>query len=379
MTTTVLLITAFLLLALLLATPQLVQAKSEKGVAHLVPNKVYPIAKFSFRPVGQSVITGTVRYRGRDARGAIYLFMDTEWEHYHTSNDACTRMSKASAKIDIGSKGVEGKGWISESDVTNLEGDLHEFRFTWKIEHRVRTYGYYAVIAECSPGFQSKRMKMMEYDLMFLNDGYDHFPADEHGLFTLYVICFFALSAYAGYHYRMRKLFNQIGVPPAAISLLAVGYGCELISILMEVLHLWRYEYDGYGWHGFDFFSEVLEGFGQTAIAYLLIAFASGWTLIEGTINAKSSGMINPEALGEDHPSTLFVFVMTTVVFMIQIFNKILFYNEFTKFHDHESWPGFLLILVRILLAGFFTFQISQTLSYMNKKNQEAFSGAVHV
>ena len=289
-------------------------------------------------------------------------------------------MSKASARINIGTNVVQGKGWFNQQETKEVGPDTYEFSFTWTIEHRVRTYGYYLVVADCLTG-GSKRFKHMEYDVSFLNDDTDHFPSDEHGLFTLYILCFLGLAAFAAQQYRSVKengrsnaLSNSFfasftdGPPKAATTLLIFGYAAETLSILFEILHLWWYGYNGMGLFAFDFASEVLEGIAQTTLAYLLLAFAGGWTLVEGTFSSKKDGAINPDALGEDHPSTVFLALMTIITFILQLLNKLILFDEFTKFHDHDSWPGFILVLVRTALAGFFTYQISQTIKFMSSR-----------
>jgi len=282
-------------------------------------------------------------------------------------------MSHATARINIGTRIHEGKGWVTDVSTKEIKSDTYQFSFTWNINHYIRTYGYYLVIADCHPA-NHKRFRVMEYDINFFNDGADHFPADEHGLFSLYIVCLFGLALFGYRHFSVNRRKNRYdvgfhdGPPASATTLLVIGYVSEMLSILFEILHLWRYGYNGTGFFALDFFSEVLEGIAQTVLAYLLLAFASGWTLIEGAITAKSEGAINPEALGEDHPSTLFVALMTVVTVLLQLLNKLVLYDEFTKFHDHDSWPGFILVLVRTLIAGFFTYQIQQTISYMSRR-----------
>lgn len=345
----------------------------------MVTNVVSELGKFSYRPSGTSILQGTLSYRG-EARGALYLFMDPEWESYHMhTTDQCTRMRKASAKLTIGGTRGEGKGEMSsagEEMKDDKRYDSKQWKFTWTIEHRVRTYGYYLVVADCTED-QAKRYKVMEYDLTFLNDKDDHFPADEHGLFTLYVGCFLCLAGYAAYKFKNKRNstaklseFSYLteGPPTAATTLLQFGYACELISLWLEILHLWWYSSNGYGVFGFDFFSEVFEGVAQTSLGYLLLAFACGWTLIEGAITLKNEGPINPEALGEDHAATLFITFLTLGTVMLQILNKVVLFDEFAKFHDHESWPGYILVAVRAVLAVVFTVSIAQTIRYQTKR-----------
>lgn len=102
-------------------------------------------------------------------------------------------------------------------------------------------------------------------------------------------------------------------------------------------------------------------------IAYLLLSLACGWTLVEGAVTSKSSSPINPEALGEDHPATMFIFALVILTIILQLLNKLILFDDFTKFHDYESWPGFLLVFVRAVLSGVFSYQIRQTIKYQIK------------
>jgi hypothetical protein len=93
-----------------------------------------------------------------------------------------------------------------------------------------------------------------------------------------------------------------------------------------------------------------------------------GWTLIEGSITKKSDGAINPEQLGEDHAATLFVSLMSLFSILLQLLNKLVFADDFAKFHDHDTWPGLILVCMRAFLALFFTKQCWTTLQFMKNK-----------
>jgi hypothetical protein len=70
-------------------------ARTVTGTMHSVSNHFTKIAKFSFRPVGTSTITGVLRYRGAEARGAVYLFMDTEWGVLPSCARSCVALTSA--------------------------------------------------------------------------------------------------------------------------------------------------------------------------------------------------------------------------------------------------------------------------------------------
>ena len=69
----------FLLVAIFSTVVKEAEAKRITGTVSVMSNKVSKIAKFSFRPVGNSIVKGKFKYRGKEPRGSVYLFMDTEW------------------------------------------------------------------------------------------------------------------------------------------------------------------------------------------------------------------------------------------------------------------------------------------------------------
>jgi hypothetical protein len=196
-------------------------------------------------------------------------------------------MNAATAKIRIGSSMEEfnGKGWVDFAQVTdNDSSDLYakSYSFSWKIDHFVRTYGYYLVIGDCDSAVASKKFLSVKYAVDFFNFDTDHFPADEHGLYTLHVICLVMLVAFALKHHvfkpktTMREHTPPSTTPTAAITLLYIAYAAEVGAIFLELLHLTSYWSNGKGIFVFDFFSEVCEGMAQFTLAYLLLAFAGG-------------------------------------------------------------------------------------------------------
>lgn len=209
-----------LLLLLLFSSFPLIEAKHVEGTVSITSGKVSPLGKFSFRPEGTSTISGTVNYRGED-RGSLYVFMDTEWNDYHSNSDDCSRMQKATAQIPIGHYGKHmstGKGQ-GHAEIKEENG-MKQWTFDWEIEHRMRTYGYFLVIGDCSAAHGGKRFKSVTYSIDFFNDHKDHFPSDEHGLFTTYILVFLVLIGYLVSVYtsslrqkggRTVSVFNEVG------------------------------------------------------------------------------------------------------------------------------------------------------------------------
>jgi hypothetical protein len=367
------------LLLLLLPYISLVSSKYISGRTTLQTGYTFPVGKFSFRPPGDGTVKGSVLYRG-PARGTLYLFMDTEWQNYHTKEDHCVRMSFATSKLKVGSvhhekQGLDviGRGILTSSVIDRPDGQS-EWEFTWQIEHQVRTYGYYLVFGICDAEDDGGgvRWKPIEYRITLLNPGNDHFPGDEHGLLTTYTIALVMLLGFAAYSIVLKPgtFVDTYGVrPPGMVTLLVtLAYMAEVFSLLSEILHLWWYSSNGYGIFAFDLLSEILEGFAQTVLGYLLIAFACGWTLIEGALTAKHNNPVNPEALGEDHITTVFMFGIVLLTILLQLLNKVVLFDDFTKFHDHETWPGILHVCVRAMLAMVFSTEIIKTIQFQSRR-----------
>lgn len=60
------------------------------------------------------------------------------------------------------------------------------------------------------------------------------------------------------------------------IKLLSIAYLLQLYSLLFELIHLYCYKFNGYGFHFFDVSSEITEGLSQTTVAFVLICLACG-------------------------------------------------------------------------------------------------------
>ena len=54
-------------------------AKHVSNSVIIAPQKVTPISKFSFRPGGEALISGTITFQMNEPRPTLDLFRDTEW------------------------------------------------------------------------------------------------------------------------------------------------------------------------------------------------------------------------------------------------------------------------------------------------------------
>lgn len=182
-------------------------------------------------------------------------------------------------------------------------------------------------------------------------------------------MCFYAVLCIAllsEQYARSRKVH-------LVIKLLGFAYVAQGLSLLMECIHLYRYKKNGYGLKFFDYSSEILEGLSQTTIAFVLICLASGWTLVDNDVTTAKG---NSVARLLSNPSQLFaganlvVFTIISFVlfsFVLQILNKS-FDDDFSKFHDHESLPGKILVVLRFFLGVGFVISLHFTIRYQQAR-----------
>jgi len=396
--------TIFVAAAAGLLCSQSVESKSVYGKGYFGTESVHPVTKFSFKP-GKSEVEGNITYTGAP-RGSIYLFMDTNWqEHFHNEED-CEKVKHAHTKIPIGRTGLINKGLGkahgSEPYQIPLTSNQFTWKFEWTITHAVRTYGWYFVIADCA-GFKNgdekdentksavpvgknkkkRRLKRNQflYEMEIYNPGRDHMPADERGLTTLYTILTGAMGYYfynSSKEYKRKTGNGLIYDSHAVIKAFAFAYSFQLLSMSLEVLHLFRYSMNGYGFVVFDFFSEFFEALSQMIISYTLLCLGSGWTLVnlshKTTKMSSIRQMLNNPTLDDETPA---LFILVFVVFVstiLQIINKVTG-DEFTKFHDYDGISGMFLLLQRLLLGFAFLYFVTGTIKMEEVRGQLQLEG----
>jgi hypothetical protein len=141
----------------------------------------------------------------------------------------------------------------------------------------------------------------------------------------------------------------------------------QYTSLFCELVHLWFYKHNGSGLFVADLSSELLEGLSQSVISFVLICLASGWTLVDSEAddsraNSVATLLRNPQRLFQG--ANIVVVVLIALVagsMVLQVLNKG-FDDDFSKFHDHESKPGKVLVFIRCLLGVAFVTSLGITI-----------------
>jgi hypothetical protein len=299
----------------------------------------------------------------------LFMFNDEDWEEYlkmQQEGSLCLNRIKLAK-------------WRQRVDKTK---DGFREVFTGS----VRTHYWYLVVGDCRLEEYDAHPPKLFYNISFMNcEGKcadAHLPADEHGLFTMHLLLFLVM-AFAGVTYAslMLKNRNSTGQIHLVAVLLGVAYLFQTASIFFELCHLFVYRQDGKGLRfrytlfAADFFSEVMQGLSELVISVVLLAIASGWTLagdfdmLSGSGTTGGKGGLGGMSDALQKPAELFKKITPASVFIAFIFTSQLvlefmgrgYEDDFNQFHDHEHLPGYLLMLLRVLMCVVFQFGIIST------------------
>eukprot|EP00656_Telonema_subtile_P054774 TRINITY_DN8264_c0_g1_i3.p1 TRINITY_DN8264_c0_g1~~TRINITY_DN8264_c0_g1_i3.p1 ORF type:complete len:315 (-),score=25.96 TRINITY_DN8264_c0_g1_i3:17-961(-) len=144
------------------------------------------------------------------------------------------------------------------------------------IQHAKPHY-WYAVLVNCD----SQHTLPVHFDMEFLNDGSDHFSADEASMlwfmltvFAVLNICGFFVGRRLQYHFKRRKPYFHV-----VIVVLVLALVLQYPSILFQYCHLLVYSWNGVGMPWLHFLGRFLQELAKTVLLCLFIVISQGWTI----------------------------------------------------------------------------------------------------
>lgn len=357
----------------------------------------YEITKFFFSQ-GVAHISGEFQYLQRDANWhtfpALFLFNDKDFQGYHDAVTCEDKVELAKAVIPIGQDGAgrgggrrnrflggdsSARGQIKESNV-ELETDAKTgeeyavWSFHWELNQRERTHGWFLIAADCALEQYGTKVAPMKYNIILLNDGMDQLTANEYGMQTVYFLMLILMTVFGVYVVALARKHaaDTSGKIHLIVKIFLICFLFQYVSIMFEFIHLWYYRSNGYGVHFLDLFSELLEAFSTLLISFVLICLACGWTLVDTTADAKKGSSVasilgNPKSLLDGHKvvsnllviGMIFIVAFTTILVVLNKSKE----DDFTKFHDHESGPGKILVTFRLVLGILYIFCFRATVA----------------
>lgn len=237
-----------------------------------------------------------------------------------------------------------------------------------------RAHYWYTLLADCKLEDYDAHPPLIDYEITFLNGG-SHLPADEEGMTALHATMTLVLlaccSVYCFVVYRQHKALGQIHL---VVIYLGVALALQTLAVMCEWCHLRAYDDDGKGlrwrhtWMALDFLSEVWQGLAELIISFLLVALSFGWTLSPMLSNLGARPRIdtfwNGFANMLKHPSQSGSVFLLLAMCIAQLVLEMLgrrYEDDFNQFHDHEHWPGYAIMGLRLLYCFCFWQGIRRT------------------
>jgi len=219
-----------------------------------------------------------------------------------------------------------------------------EFSIEYVFPTKFDTQFYYFVVSDCSLEFYPAHPPTLDYEFHLLN-GEGELPEEEVGLLRMNVLATVALfGGVLVSGIGIQKMLGRFGTVHLSTAAVFLALIFQLMACFFEAVHLSKYKSDGKGYrlrHGrlpLDFFSDTFQNLSESLAIMVVVSVAGGWTLIDGAwTEMKKIGKIGGS------------------VFLAQFFIEVMsrrYEEDFSSFHEHDHWPGKLLMLARIVFAG---------------------------
>ena len=177
---------------------------------------------------------------------------------------------------------------------------------------------------------------------------------------------YFLFSSAWGY-FKEIQMEEKVETP---LAFLVFAILFEMGQIMCEFIHNYVYSWNGQGVWFVEMIETVLEIGAESMIISLVLLLAMGWTFSFSNILDKDTYLM-----------------IGGIGFGAKIFIGFLTYldkGESHSYHDFSGWPGFIIVMIRLLIFGFFIMQCSKTQNTLSKKQATFFkkmkvSGTIYI
>jgi len=336
------------------------------------------IAKFAFSTGSHGVISGdfnvTAKYLAQRPNWLkfgpqveyrslqVAMYNEDAWEKY---NKAIVEGSLCTTRLQM----AIFRTLVPMSDLAEGTTEDVGFKMDNEIKPEVNSHYWYGIVADCSLEEYDAHPPVLSYSITFKNGG-SHLPADEDGMFTSHIFVLLLLTGFlCALAFGIQKSLAETKQVHLAVLIVLVATVFQMLSVICELWHLIIYSANGCGmrwrftWFPMDFYSEVWQGLCELLVEFMLISLAFGWTIIPNTGEAGGffKALARPyELFKQTSRASTFVGGLAFVQFSLELAGR-LYEDDFSQFHDHEHWPGYMLMVMRIALAVLFLYGIHLT------------------
>nr|XP_022345951.1 integral membrane protein GPR180-like isoform X1 [Crassostrea virginica] len=216
-------------------------------------------------------------------------------------------------------------------------------------------------LSEPEPEEEERKNQDVKYTLQMLNpdtlgNPTEHFGDDETGLLRFYqllTLAYFVLGCI--FAPRLHETLSKGGPMQLVIILLTVSTCLQATGTFIMMIHLARYSVDGMGSSAIEFFAEFFDVLSQFAMLYMLLSLSLGWTL--GT-----SYRFTHLKMVSRKPAAKVVGGLGIIQAVLFVWEQIQD-SDHRMYHAHRSFAGLGLVVLRILLAALFAWNLNVTVS----------------
>lgn len=210
-------------------------------------------------------------------------------------------------------------------------------------------------------GEGSTETQEIQYTIQLLNpdslgNPTEHFGDDETGLLRFYqllTLAYFVLGCI--FAPRLHETLSKGGPMQLVIVLLTISTCLQATGTFIMMIHLARYSKDGMGSSAIEFFAEFFDVLSQFAMLYMLLSLSLGWTL--GTSYRFAHLQMVSRKPAAKVVGTLGI--LQAVLFVWEQIQD----SDHRMYHAHRSFAGVALVVLRILLAALFAWNLNVIVS----------------
>ena len=295
---------------------------------------------YSIRVQFNKAITSTDVPKTIPLKFAAYT--DQEWERAYQLDECSEKLKQSSKVFDV-------------PIPTDGSWSVDKLR---ELSQKQRTYVWFFVLADCEKTLTKYLTSgnKLKWEMEMTNSDGSQFSEEENGVLGPLVVIFLLLVVFFGNNFvKLYKFYNHEEGMDYPTLILLIALMCELFALGCEVIHLWSYSGDGKGLWLFNFGNQGWSILSQFIITCLLLLIAYGWSIkfIEF----------------EDMDIFLPIGILLGVLHLMIVGLGRITDNEHYHFHDYESWAGIVIIILRMIMYGFFVYLFWD--NYSNARGDE--------
>ena len=258
----------------------------------------------------------------------IFVYLDEEWDRVRAMESCEEKQKYSRFQLPV---------------QVPTDGSWSEY-FPGYLSQSVRTHVWFFVLADCeknlSPHISTNRIK---WDLEVFNSDGSHFSEEERGLgFTILIVLMVIVGFFVSNSIKFVKFYKTEESIDYPTLIITIALLLEFLSLTCEIIHLWIYSADGQGSFFFNFANQALSVTSQFLITCLLLLMAYGWSI--NFLEFEDMDVFIP--LG----------ILLGIIHILIVGVGRITDDEYYRYHDYENWAGVFVMVMRVLLFGFWVY-----------------------